>query len=222
MAERIGVVVADDHPIVRSGLILNIEHEEDLQVVGQAEDGESALSLIEKLRPQVAVLDIEMPKRDGIAICRAVRERNLDTKIIFLTLHKERDLFHVAMKAGGDAYLIKDSAIGEITTAIRSVLAGRQYVSSGILKLLLQKENPQPPSEKALLQSLSPAELRVLQLIADGRSSKEIGADLSIHYRTVENHRSNISRKLGIVGPNALPRFALQHKDKLSRLAEQA
>jgi DNA-binding NarL/FixJ family response regulator len=120
------------------------------------------------------------------------------------------------MDTGGDAYLIKDSAIGEVTVAIRSVLAGRRFVSSSVLdQFLQQEESPELPA-KALLRSLSPAELRVLQLIADGKSSKEIGADLSIHYRTVENHRSNISRKLGLVGPNALPRFALQYKDQLS------
>jgi DNA-binding NarL/FixJ family response regulator len=216
VAEQIGILVADDHPIVRSGLVVNIEREHDLTVVAETGDGDSAFRLIEQLKPQVAILDVEMPKRDGLSICRAVRERQLNTKIIFLTLHKERDLFRLAMDTGGDAFLIKDSAIGEVTTAIRAVLAGRRYVSSSVLEHVLRHEDAPEVPANTLLKSLSPAELRVLQLIAEGKSSKEIGGELSIHYRTVENHRSNISRKLGLVGPNALPRFALQYKDKLS------
>jgi DNA-binding NarL/FixJ family response regulator len=216
VADVIGILIADDHPIVRSGLALNIERENDLKVIAETGDGESALNLISQLRPKVAILDIEMPKGDGLEICRAVRQHDFDTKIIFLTLHKERDLFRLAMEIGGDAYLIKDSAIAEVTTAIRSVLAGRRYVSSSVVEHFLQEDTPAEVPANTLLQSLSPAEMRIMQMLAEGKSSKEIGADLAIHYRTVENHRSNISRKLGLVGPNALPRFALQHKDKLS------
>ena len=126
----------------------------------------------------------------------------------------ERDLFHAAMKAGGNAFLVKDNAIAEVAAAIRSVVAGRPYVSSSILDQFLQKEQPAGTPADRLLKDLTPAERRVLHLIADGKSSKEIGADLSIHYRTVENHRTNICRKLGLVGSNAQPRFALQYKDK--------
>jgi DNA-binding NarL/FixJ family response regulator len=216
MVEEIRILVADDHPIVLSGLVVNIQREEGLIVVGQAEDGDAAFILIEQLQPDVAIVDVEMPKRDGLAIARAVKERGIGTRIIFLTLHKERDLFHAAMEAGGGAFLVKDSALTEIVVAIRTVMAGRRYVSSGIVDQFLQSEEPAQSSAAFLLRDLSPAERRILGLLAEGKSSKEIGADLSIHYRTVENHRTNISRKLGIMGPNALPRFALQYKDKIT------
>jgi DNA-binding NarL/FixJ family response regulator len=214
MPETIRIVVADDHPIVRSGLVMNIEREQGFIVVAQATDGHSALTLIDELRPDVAIIDIEMPKLDGLAVARSIIDRGLGAKIIFLTLHKERELFQAAMDAGGSAFLVKDSALDEIAAAIHTVVGGRRYVSSGILDRFLRKETPVQFSASQLLHHLTAAERRILRLIADGKSSKEIGSDLDIHYRTVENHRSNICRKLGIVGSNSLPRFALQYKDK--------
>ncbi|WP_236657616.1 response regulator [Acidisarcina polymorpha] len=207
--------MADDHPIVVSGLVMNIQRDEAFLVVAQAHDGAQALAMIEQLRPDVAIIDVEMPRKDGLTIARTVKQNNWETRIIFLTLHKERDLFHAAMEAGGGAFLVKDSALAEIAVAIKTVMAGRRYVSSGIVDQFMLPQEP-VPSDAGLLRDLTPAERRILKLIAEGKSSKEIGADLSIHYRTVENHRTNISRKLGIMGSNALPRFALQYKDKLT------
>ena len=145
----------------------------------------------------------------GLEVAGKIREAGLRTRIIFLSFHKDEDILRAALKAGGNGYLLKDSAIQEIPAAIRAVLAGEQYLSTAIaLQLLQSKQELREP----LLANLTPAEQRILSLISEGLSSKEIGAELSIHYRTVENHRTNICRKLNIEGANALLRFAVQNK----------
>jgi len=210
--EEIRILIADDHPIVRKGLRLSMEEDPGLKVVGEASDGEMALSLIRKLRPQIAVLDIDMPKLDGLGVAREIARQKLDTKIIFLTFHADEDLFRGAMSLGSKGYILKDSASQEIVAGVRAVVSGRPYISSAITEKLLHPQ--QTPAPNSITGKLTPTERRIMRLIADGKSSKEIGAELSIHYRTVENHRTNICRKLNLEGEgaNALLRFALQNK----------
>lgn len=212
--DEIRIVIADDHPVVRKGLRLSIEEDAGLRVVAEAEDGETALRLLSQLVPQIALVDIDMPKLDGFALTREVRRLGLDIKIIFLTLHTEEDLFREAMELGAQGYILKDSAMDEIVVALRAVAAGRSYLSSAMTERLLRK----PVAAVAVavghaeVTPLTPTERRIMELIAAGLSSKEIGAELAIHYRTVENHRTNICRKFGLEGANALVRFALQNK----------
>jgi DNA-binding NarL/FixJ family response regulator len=211
------IVLADDHPVVLNGLKYSIEDEPGLKVVGRAGDGETALALIKELRPQLAILDIDMPKLDGLGVAREIGKLGLETRIIFLSLHKDEEMYRTAIDLGGKGYLLKDSVLQEIVIAVQAVMAGRMYLSPAIAMQLLHAEQPlSNPPEKSLIGDLTPSERRILQLIGDGMSSKEIGAELSIHYRTVENHRTNVCRKLGIEGANALLRFAAQHKNKLS------
>jgi DNA-binding NarL/FixJ family response regulator len=214
--DEIRILVADDHPIVRKGLRFNIEEDPGLKVVGEAADGQAALDLIRKLRPQIAVLDIDMPKLDGLAVAREMARQKLDTKIIFLTFHADEDLFRSAMELGSRGYILKDSASQEIVAGVRAVASGRPYISSAITEKLLHPRKP-PMAQDGITANLTPTERRIMRLIADGKTSKEIGAELSIHYRTVENHRTNICRKLNLEGEgaNALLRFALQHKSSL-------
>ncbi len=154
-----------------------------------------------------------MPKLDGFGVARKMMELHLKTRIIFLTLHKDEDYFRAAMEAGGKGYLLKDSASQEIVTGIREVSEGRLYISPAMATHLLKgKQVPASPAVESVNAQLTATERRILSLIAEGQSSKEIGSQLSIHYRTVENHRTNMCRKLGIEGANALLRFALQHK----------
>jgi DNA-binding NarL/FixJ family response regulator len=182
-------------------------------VVAEAGDGEAALVLIKKLNPQLALLDIDMPKLGGLGVAKEVTRLGLKTKIIFLSFHRDEDFFRAAIDIGGRGYLLKDSAMDEIVTAINTVIAGQVYMSSAIALQLLQSSGAASDTrDDSLIGDLTPSERRILLLIADGLSSKEIGAELSIHYRTVENHRTNICRKLGIEGANALLRFAVQHK----------
>lgn len=216
MEREVRVLVADDHAIVRKGLRAAIEEDPSMKVVGEAGDGEAALAMIGQLHPDIAVLDIDMPKLDGLAVARELRKQGLETSILFLTLHTDEDLFRAAIELGCRGYLLKDSATQEIVTSLRSVIAGQMFISSAMAaKLVRSNTPPSVPLKGAPSTHLTPTERNILRLIAAGKSSKEIGEELNIHYRTVENHRTNICRKLGIEGANALLRFALQNKSGL-------
>jgi DNA-binding NarL/FixJ family response regulator len=215
--DEIRILIADDHPLMRKGLRLSVEEDRALKVVGEASDGEAALSLIKKLHPHVALLDIEMPKLDGLGVARELVKSKVKTEIIFLTFHSNQDLFRSAMELGCKGYILKDSAVQEVVAGIHAVASGRPYISSAITADLLQSRNRPDPQSGLLTRNLTPAELRIMRLIAQGKTSKEIGAELSIHYRTVENHRTSMCRKLELEGEgaNALLRFALQNKNLL-------
>jgi DNA-binding NarL/FixJ family response regulator len=216
--EIIRILIADDHPLMRRGLRMSVEEDPGLKVVGEASDGEMALQLATEHVPDVALLDIEMPKLDGLAVAREIVKRGIKTEIIFLTLHSDQEFFASAMALGSKGYILKDSAVQEVVVGIRAVAAGRPFLSSAITSDLLQKRlKPAPQAGKSLTSNLTPTERRIMKLIAHGKTSKEIGGELSIHYRTVENHRTNICRKLELEGEgaNALLRFALQNKSIL-------
>jgi DNA-binding NarL/FixJ family response regulator len=215
MSDVIDVLLADDHPVVRRGLKATIEEDKGLRVVAQAADGNDALQQIIALRPAVAVLDIDMPGMNGLAVAREVTVQNIDTRIIFMTFHADEDLMRAAMDAGGKGYLLKGSETEEVCAAIHAVAAGRTYIGSTMAAVLLKQKTDTTGSGKLDITVLTPSEKKILRLIADGLSSKEIGDELSIHYRTVENHRTNMCRKLNIEGANALARFALQHRAAL-------
>jgi len=213
---EVRVLIADDHDVVRKGLRYSIEEDPQMKVVGEAGNGETALAMIRQLQPDIAVLDIDMPKLDGLAVGRELRKFGIETNIVFLTLHADEDLFRAAIELGCRGYLLKDSATQEIVASLRSAIGGQMFISSALAAKLVRRNTPQPVSLKGELSTnLTPTELSILRLIAEGKSSKEIGEELSIHYRTVENHRTNICRKLHIEGANALLRFALQNKSGL-------
>jgi DNA-binding NarL/FixJ family response regulator len=205
------VVLADDHPIVRAGLRLGLEAAGEIQVVAEAADGESAISQIRAHSPDVVILDIDMPKIDGLGVARQVRSLGVQAKIILLTLHSESIYLRAAFDAGADGYILKDSGSEDVLAAIRAVLSGQRYVGPSMTSQLINLQaDDRGPSD--MMAKLTPTERNVMKLIAEGKSSKEIGDDLGIHYRTVDNHRTNICRKLKIEGANSLLRFSLQHK----------
>jgi DNA-binding NarL/FixJ family response regulator len=215
MAKQIRIVLADDHPVVLKGLRMSVEEDPRHIVVGEAPDGEKALDCIRNLHPDLAILDINMPKLDGFAVARERSRLNFPTKIIFLTLHNDQKIFDAAIKLGVKGYLLKESAVQEIAAAIESVVSGRTYIGSTIAAQVMERQLKVPSSVDSMLGRLTPAERTILRRIASGKASKEIAEELSIHYRTVENHRVNACRKLGIAGSNALLRFAVQHKADL-------
>lgn len=214
MSVSVRVVLADDHPIVRTGLRLGLEATSGIEVVGEASDGDSALSQIQALSPDVAILDIDMPKLDGLGVARQIRSLGLQVKIILLTLHSEAIYLRAAFDAGAHGYILKDSGSEDIVTAIRTVLSGQRYIGPSMTEQLISLQTGEETIDK-LMPKLTPAERNVMRLIAEGKASKEIGDELGIHYRTVDNHRTNICRKLKIEGANSLLRFALQHKTEL-------
>ncbi|MDQ3711285.1 MAG: response regulator transcription factor, partial [Acidobacteriota bacterium] len=139
MAEQIKVVLADDHPIVRQGLKQMIEADQNLLIVAEAGDGETALELIEKHQPDVAVLDVDMPKMGGFAVVRELRDRKINVKIVFLTMHGEKEVFQAALDLNVQGYVLKDSAVTDIVASIKSVAAGRPFFSSSLSALLLNR-----------------------------------------------------------------------------------
>ena len=215
MSDVIGVLLADDHPIVRRGLKATIEEDSILRVVAEAVDGNDALRQIIEQKPDVAILDIDMPGLNGLGVARELTERNLATRIIFMTFHADEELMRASMDVGGKGYLLKGSETDEIAAAIHAVHAGRTYIGSTMAAVLFNSKNAADSTPKLDVNMLTPTEKKILKLIADGLSSKEIGDALSVHYRTVENHRTNMCRKLNIEGANALARFALQHRAAL-------
>ena len=217
MENEIRVVIADDHPVVRRGLRQAIEGDPSLRVVAEAGDGQAALAQIQELKPTIAVIDVDMPRLDGLGLAREIRKKRLPVEIVFLTIHGEEDLFHAAMDLGSKGYLLKDSALTEIVKALRTVAEGNYYVTPTLTAYLVHRRSRAQTcaSEKPKLADLTPTERRILGMVAEGKSSKSIAEELFIHYRTVENHRTNICQKLGLQGHNALFKFALQHKVKL-------
>lgn len=217
MSDEIRIVIADDHPIVRKGLRQVIEEEPDLKVVAEAGDGQAGLDLIRELQPQVAILDLDMPKLDGFAVAREIQKSNLIVEIIFLTFHSEVDLLHRAMDLGGSGYILKESALVDIVNGIRSVAMGRSFVSPSMTSALLTLRKRSQVLKRATpgLGELTPSERVILSMVAAGKPTNLIAAELHIHPRTVDTHRANISQKLHLNGANSLLRFALEHKSEL-------
>jgi len=214
---EIRVVIADDHPVVRHGLRQTIDADPKIKVVGEAGDGEAALAQIQQLKPDIAVVDLDMPKLDGLGVAREIRRKRLPVEIVVLSIHGEEDLFHAAMDLGSKGYLLKDSALTEIVTALRAVVEGKYYVTSSLTAHLLHRRSRTRDfiDQQPGLGALTAAERRILAMVAEGRSSKSIAEELFIHHRTVENHRTSICQKLGLQGHNALLKFALQHKGEI-------
>jgi DNA-binding NarL/FixJ family response regulator len=214
---KIRVVIADDHPIFRKGLREVIEDDPGLLVVGEAEDGAAAFDRLRMLKPDVAVLDIGMPKMDGFTLAREVRASDLSVAIIFLTMYKEEDALNRALDLGVMGYVLKDSAAADIVEGIKSVAAGRHYISPSISSYLVTRSaRPAELEGRSGLRSLTPTERRILKLVAEKKTSKEIGRELFVSPRTIDNHRASICLKLDIHGSNALLKFALEHKSELT------
>ncbi len=214
---KIPFICADDHPIVRQGMQMILERNPELQCVGQASDGEHALQLIRLHKPVIAILDMDMPKMNGLDVARAVTKEEIETAVIIMTAHKDGLMMREAMKYGVRGYVVKENAVSEVLTCIETVLNGGRYISPVMTEFLLSQSYAADAVQTtdAGMSSLTLTERKVLQLVAKTRSSKEIADELFISHRTVENHRNNICKKLNISGSNALLRFALENKDMI-------
>jgi len=211
------VVIADDHPLFRKGLRQAIEEDPSFLVVGEAGDGERALQLIEENHPDLAVLDIDMPRKKGLEIARIIRDKRLFVSVLMLTIYKEEDMFDAAMDAGVRGYVLKETAAIDIIEAMKVVAQGRYYVSPILSDYLAARNNRAKEllHRRPSLADLTPAEKRILRLVAQSKTSKDIADELGISYRTVETHRTNIATKLNIHGTHSLLKFALENKGAL-------
>jgi DNA-binding NarL/FixJ family response regulator len=215
--ERIRIVIADDHPIFRKGLRHALETDRELEIVGEAQDGMQALELIEELKPAVIVLDIEMPRKTGLEVARDIQKRNLPVEIIFLTMYKDEDMFNEAMSLGVKGYVLKECAVSDLAMSVKTVIAGHHFISPAVSELLVNRNDRARVlvRRRPQMEDLTVTEKKVLRLIAENKTSKEIAMSLHVSYRTIENHRSNICNKLDIHGSHSLLKFAIEHKSFL-------
>ena len=217
MSREIRILIADDHPIFRRGLRMIVESDPVLNVVAEAGDGAEALERIRELQPDVAVLDLDMPPPDGLAVARHIREQGWPVAPVFLTMHKDAAALNAALDAGVRGYVVKDGAANEIVGCIKTVAAGSSFVSPTLAGHLLSRRDRAEELARTTpsIGDLTPSERRVLRLIAEAKSNKEIAEALFVSVRTVEHHRSNICAKLGLSGKNALLTFALTHRGEI-------
>jgi two-component system response regulator DegU len=215
--KQVCIVIADDHPIVRNGLVQLLHGEPYLTVVAEAEDGGKALEYIRTLLPTIAILDVDMPHKDGFAVARALVDERLAVEVIFLTMHKNEALLNSALDLGVKGYVLKDSAMADIINAIKAVIAGEEFISPALSKYLVSRSRRAATlfQQQSSLDNLTPTERKILARIAQGHTTKEIAQTLFISPRTVDHHRANITEKLQLKGYHTLLRFALQHKDEL-------
>lgn len=214
MSEPLTVLIADDHPIFRKGLCEVLEGDKSLRLVGQAGNGEEALRLVEELKPTVVILDVNMPRLSGLAVAKCLAERGAAARPILLTMHEDEDIFDKAMELGVPAYVLKESAVEDLLSAVRAVAEGRTFISPTLAGLLLKRREKAKElrREKPGLDLLTPTERRILKLISEDRTTKEIAEALSISPRTVETHRQNMSHKLHLSGSHSLLKFAFDQK----------
>jgi DNA-binding NarL/FixJ family response regulator len=217
MKAEVKVVIADDHPFFRQGLRQAVEKDPLLKVVGEAADGATAVAQIEHTAAEIAVVDVDMPNGDGFEVLRTLKQHESPVSIIFLTMHKDERLLNAALDLGVKGYLLKDSAETEIITGIKEVAAGREYVSQALIGYLINRGRrvKRLLMEKPAVARLTPTERKILALLADYKTSKEIAQELFISPRTVDHHRANISEKLDLHGSHALIKFASEHRSEL-------
>lgn len=209
---KIRILLADDHQLMRSGLRLLIERQADLSVVGEASDGREAVSLTKSLKPDVVVMDIGMPSLNGVEAAYQINQNQPQVALIMLSMHSDESYVLRALRSGAKGYLLKDSAESDLIRAVRAVAAGKSFFSPAVGKVLLddymrklQRTGAEDPYDL-----LSPREREVLQLIAEGKSNKEVASLLHISVYTVESHRSNIMEKLKLHGTAELILYAVR------------
>ncbi|MGH8863701.1 MAG: response regulator [Burkholderiales bacterium] len=212
-AARIRIVLVEDHVILKEGLVALLEIEQDLEIVGLAGDVPSGVELVRSLRPAVLMTDLSLPGGSGISLISTVRELAPDTRSMVLTAHHEEEYFRAAMEAGALGYVLKDASRQELLQAIRSVAAGQQHLCSAVSQRVLSDylRFSSGARSTAPARMVTDREREVLAKIASGRSNKAIASELSLSVKTVEKHRANLMRKLGLRNSAEVTMFAIRH-----------
>ncbi len=212
---KIKLIIADDHPFVRFGLVNYLQKNKSYVILSEVGDGNEALKLILDARPDIAILDIDMPGMNGIKICEHITNSKIETKVLFLTMHKELDLYNKAMQIGASGYILKENALHEIDSALSSINAGEKYIGKDIEALLVKSKNNILLDDELnkKLKLLTKTEKDVLLLIAKQIKTKDIADKLFVSEKTIKNHRHNIIKKLELPGDqNALLKFAIENE----------
>ncbi len=214
MPEKVRVLLADDHAVLRSGLILLINNQDDFSVVGEASTGIATIALSEELTPDLLLLDINMPKLGGLEVIPSLKQKLPDMKILILTMHDDPEYLRQALKSGVSGYILKKAADTELLSAMRAVINGEIYVHSSLTKSLLRDILPEEAGgkEKDEWEDLSPREKQVLKLVALGHTSQEIAEKVGLSSKTVDTYRARGMDKLGLKTRASLVRFALQRQ----------
>jgi DNA-binding NarL/FixJ family response regulator len=208
---KIRILLADDHQIMREGLKALLGRRSSIEVIAEAENGIEALSIARKERPDVIVMDIAMPDINGIEVTRQLKSELADIKIIALSMHSDRRFVSEILKAGASAYVLKHAAFEDLEKAIKAVMMDRTFLSADILEAVVNDYVSQlSSSEYDAYRQLSDRERQVLQLLAEGNSTKEIAFKLHVSVKTIESHRQNIMNKLGIRTLAGLTKFAVR------------
>ena len=231
----IRVLLADDHDILRQGLKLLLSLQQEIQTVGEARTGREAVDMVRDLQPNVVVMDITMPDMDGLEACRLIRSRYPLTQVLILTMHESEEYFLQALRVGAAGYLVKKAAPSDLHMAIHAVAHGGAFLYPGLAKALirayvsdssattpapLQQDKARASSLAQELRNLTPREIEVVKLVAEGHTSQEIADQLVLSIKTVQAHRANIMEKLGLRDITQLVRFAIRYG--LISLAEDA
>jgi DNA-binding NarL/FixJ family response regulator len=204
------IVVADDHRIVREGLVRILESRDDLRVVGEAADGEEAVKVVLDRQPDVVLMDIWMPRLSGIDATRRIAQEGCEAKVLVLSMHESKSYVEEVLRAGALGYVVKNSASTELLTAIDAVRSGESYLSPSITQNVVDAAARPADASPSGIALLTKREREVLRLIAEGLSSKQIAEELSVSLKTIDSHRSNLMEKLDIHKVSGLVRFAIR------------
>jgi DNA-binding NarL/FixJ family response regulator len=212
MMEKKRIVIAEDHAILRQGLRSLLDSNDNLEVVGEAEDGLEAIRCIEKNNPDLVLLDLSMPRMDGISVIKEIKKTYPEIKILALTMYKKEEYVLEVFQSGAEGYCIKSSPYDELLMGIRAVLSGKQFISPEISGKVLEGylEGQKTIKEKSSWDTLTQREREVLKLIGEGHKNKEIADFLCISVKTVEKHRANIMQKLDLHTASALAAYAVE------------
>ena len=214
MNRELYLLIVDDHPVFRRGLREIIEERPEFKIVGEASDGDTGIRLVDECKPDIVLLDVDMPQSNGLVMARALNRSHSSARVIFLTMYRDEEIFNAAMDLGVKAYVLKDNAADDILKALEKVAGGGTFISESLFEMG-KKRSERVQSlllSKPQIDELTPAERRILKLIAEDRTSKEIADLLQISVKTVDNHRLNICQKLNIHGSHSLLKFAFEHK----------
>ena len=211
MENKLSIVLADDHTILREGLRALLTADPGFEVVGEARDGREAVRCVEKLGPELILMDLSMPRMSGMEAIREIKKRYPETKIIALTVHKTEEYLLNTLQAGADGFVLKDATHDELIMAIKNVMGGKSYLSPAVSEKVIEGylQGKKSTRSRSTWESLSQREREVLKLIAEGYKNKEIAGDLCISLKTVEKHRANLMKKLDLHNAAALTVYAV-------------